>query len=109
MPRGGYRTGAGRPAGSRNVRKGVSPGSPLYKAWVRLADVSPEIGARLPTEVGGRESPLQYMLRIIQDENVDPTRRDRMAIAAAPYCHPRVADDGVGKKETRAKRAPSRD
>jgi hypothetical protein len=55
--------------------------------------------------MGEGETPLQYMLRIIRDEAVDPIRRDRMAIAAAPYCHPRVAENRVGKKETEAKRA----
>jgi hypothetical protein len=36
------------------------------------------------------------MLSVMQDESVDPLRRDRMAIAAAPFVH-RRADD-VGKK-----------
>ena len=33
----------------------------------------------------------------MRDPKVDPKRRDRMAIAAAPYCHPRA--DLKGKKD----------
>lgn len=37
------------------------------------------------------ETPLQYMLRIMRDETIDPARRDDMAKAAAPYLHARLA------------------
>jgi hypothetical protein len=37
------------------------------------------------------ESPLQYMLRVMRDENVAPERRDQMAKWAAAYVHPRLA------------------
>ena len=37
------------------------------------------------------ESPLDYMLRRMRDPSVDPEIRDRMAIAVAPYCHPRLS------------------
>ena len=36
-------------------------------------------------------TPLDYMLRILRDENEDTPRRDEMAKAAAPYCHPRLS------------------
>ncbi len=47
----------------------------------------------------GRMSPLEYMLSVMNDPGVDDARRDRMAIAAAPYIHARVADAKPGKKE----------
>ena len=47
----------------------------------------------------GRLSPLDYMLSVINDPEADPARRDRMAIAAAPYVHARAADTAPGKKE----------
>ena len=47
----------------------------------------------------GRISPLDYMLSVMNDPGVDDARRDRMAIAAAPYVHARVADAKRGKKE----------
>jgi hypothetical protein len=34
--------------------------------------------------------PLEYILSVVRDPSVDSERRDRMAIAAAPYCHPRL-------------------
>jgi len=50
-------------------------------------------------------SPLDHMLTVMRDRTADPKRRDRMAIAAAPYCHPRVADYRVGAKDMKAEAA----
>jgi hypothetical protein len=79
--RGGYRVGAGRPKGAKNRSKGP-----------------PQIG--LPHVPGGR-LPLAYMLAVMNDEQADPERRDKMAIAAASFCHPRA----VAGKKTRAAEA----
>src|SRR5262245_427836 len=53
--------------------------------------------------------PLDYMLKVMRDPKADKARRDRMAIAAAPYCHERVGDkrfdNRVGKKEVAAQAA----
>jgi hypothetical protein len=38
---------------------------------------------------GGQTTPLDYMMAIINNSDEDPVRRDKMAIAAAPYYHPR--------------------
>jgi phage terminase small subunit len=43
-------------------------------------------------------------LRIMNTPTEDPLRRDRMAIAAAPFCHRRASEKG-GKKEEREKKA----
>jgi hypothetical protein len=44
--------------------------------------------------------PLDYMLSVIRDPTATQERRDRMAIAAAPFCHPRLTEAlKVGKKE----------
>jgi hypothetical protein len=69
MPRGGSRPGAGRKQGSASRR-------------------SQEVTAAI-IETG--ELPLEYMLKVVRDENADQKRRDAMAIAAAPYVHPRLA------------------
>lgn len=69
MPRGGSRPGAGRKQGSASKR-------------------SQEVTAVL-IETG--ELPLEYMLKVLRDEQADEKRRDAMAIAAAPYVHPRLA------------------
>ena len=34
--------------------------------------------------------PLDYMLRIMRDPDLDPARRDVMARSAAPMCHPQL-------------------
>jgi len=44
---------------------------------------------RAETEASG-ELPLEYFLRIMRDPNESDERRDRMAMAAAPYLHPRL-------------------
>jgi len=36
-------------------------------------------------------TPLQYMLKVMRDEEADKERRDDMAKAAAPYVHPKLA------------------
>ena len=43
--------------------------------------------------------PLEYMLAVLNDETAPAARRDRMAIAAAPYVHARVGDQRLGKRE----------
>jgi hypothetical protein len=44
------------------------------------------------------ELPLEYMLRIMRDPTVEDARRDKMAALAAPFCHPRIADNRFGVK-----------
>jgi len=75
MARGGYRPGAGRPKGSG--RKILPP------AKLSAADVKDIVAA-------AGESPLAYMLRVMNNPEVDPSRRDRIAVAAAPFVHPRI-------------------
>jgi hypothetical protein len=41
-------------------------------------------------EAGG-EMPLDYMLTVMRDPKVDAKRRDAMAMAAAPYLHPKLS------------------
>jgi anthranilate phosphoribosyltransferase len=63
VPRGGARVGAGGPKKPRKLSR-------------------PKV---LSTSKG--ETPLEYMLAVIHDEEADASRRDRMAVAAAPYLH----------------------
>ena len=49
-------------------------------------------------------TPLDYMLKVMNDPQAEKERRDRMAQAAAPYIHAR-AGEGVGKKDEKAERA----
>lgn len=38
------------------------------------------------------QTPLEYMLRVMRDSRASGERRDKMAIAAAPYVHPKLAN-----------------
>lgn len=60
---------AGRPKGSKNKRT--------------LAQIE-------AVKAKNGELPLDYMLRVMSDENADQSRRDDMAKAAAPYLHARL-------------------
>lgn len=81
MPRGGYRAGAGRP-------KGSSPSAPEPNR-TRINIAAKKAGL----------SPLDYMLQVMNDEEADASRRDRMAVAAAPFVHAKPGDAPKGKKE----------
>lgn len=87
---GGYRPGAGRPRKSAKRKAKRAQG----------AKAGPS-GVAVPVGPGARAdmTPLEYMLAVMRDPGADSARRDRMAIAAAPFCHVRVADNQVGKKE----------
>jgi hypothetical protein len=47
------------------------------------------------------ETPRDYMLRVMRDPTVDWNRRDAMAKAAAPYCHPHLASVEHGGVESK--------
>jgi phage terminase small subunit len=49
--------------------------------------------------------PLDHMLAVMRDPAADPARRDRMAIAAAQYCHQRAVDTRRSKKSQDAEAA----
>jgi len=88
MARGGYRPGAGRPKGrTGKTKKTICP-----------------IGQKTePTTAGAEnQTPLSYMLSVMNDPRADKELRARMAIAAAPYIHTRA---GEGKKQEKADRA----
>lgn len=81
--KGGARPGAGR-------KKGV----PNRKTAEKVAAIA-----------ASGETPLDYMLRVMRDENADSARRDEMAKAAAPYSHAKLqpVDGKTGSSEIRAK------
>ena len=49
-------------------------------------------------------NPLDYMLKVMNDPTAEKERRDRMAIASAPFIHAR-AGEGKGKKDEKEERA----
>ena len=86
MASGGYRPGAGRPVGAKGKAK-IAPTKKMK-----------------PGSKAKNLSPLEYMLNVMNDEGVDKNRRDRMAIAAAPFIHSRKGE-GLGKKDEASERA----
>ena len=65
MAQGGARPGAGRKKGGKN------------RATAEAMEQAKATG----------EMPLDYMLRVMRDDEADKDRRDRMAAAAAQYLH----------------------
>ncbi|WP_152045490.1 hypothetical protein [Aureimonas psammosilenae] len=39
----------------------------------------------------GGTTPLEYMLKVMRNPRAEGERRDRMAVAAAPYVHPKLS------------------
>jgi len=81
--RGGKREGAGRPKGSNG----------------------PSMRAILERAIKGGEMPIDYMLRIMRDEETSSMRRDEMAKAAARYLHAQVRVIDVEQEESEGETA----
>lgn len=92
MSRGGFRPGAGRPAKNK-TSKPKEPEAPASSN--QASDAQTE-----------NLDPLTYMLKVMNDPTADKGRRDRMAVAAAPFVHGRKGE-GQGKKDERADKAKS--
>lgn len=92
MPRGGSRPFSG----------GARPGAGRPKKGQGMAEVPAQAAA-------AGKTPLQHMLDVMNDESADPGRRDRMAIAAAPYVHraARTGQPGVKDQRTEAAKRAS--
>jgi len=106
MPRGGFRSMLGRPKGVKET-KPRKPRTPRNSLPAPDIDREAAVVAN-PADIAAinnGSTPLEYMLAIMRDPGADQTRRDRMAMAAAPYCHPRMFDQRVGKKEVQKAKA----
>jgi hypothetical protein len=70
------------PRGSKlgERRGGRQKGTPNRATAARQAEIA-----------ASGETPLDYTLRVMRDETADPSRRDEMARAVAPYVHPKLA------------------
>jgi hypothetical protein len=88
MARGGYRPGAGRPPGSGKGQNDENAAEPC------AADLEPV-----------ERTPLEYMLAVMNDTTADAARRDRMAIAAAPFVHGKIPEGGKKEQAKGAARA----
>ena len=87
MPSGGKRPGAGRPKGARNKKRAQKLGR------IRLS-------RRELDAVSRGTTPLEYCLSVMRDLTVNVDRRDKLAVAAMPYCHAKLERPAkLGKKE----------
>lgn len=98
MARGGARPGAGRPKSSRASKE------PAKKESRKQArDDAP---ASTFSTGGAKLTPLEYMLLVMNSDEVDDGRRDRMAVAAAPFVHTKMGEGGKkDQKQEAAKTA----
>lgn len=96
MARGGYRDGAGRPKGT-SKKEVVAKIVKERKQQIASGD---ETKKQSITKI---RTPLEHMLEVMNDDNADEMRRDRMAIAAAPFVHAKAGEKGI--KETRLEEA----
>lgn len=66
--------------------------APGIKTGGRKKGVRNKASAKMAAEIASTgETPAEYMLRVMRDRSVDHDRRDKMAVAAAPYVHNRLA------------------
>lgn len=92
MARGGYRPNSGPKKGAKYNKSGEKT-------------VKSDIPADIQDEAAAENlDPLSYMLKVMNDPNAEKERRDRMAVAAAPFCHSRKGE-GQGKKQEKDDRA----
>lgn len=88
MPRGGARLGAGRPKkGSVKVRPVVPLDAPTSPPAASSRVSVPRVEA-------DDKLPLEYMVAVMNDPDADELRRDRMAVAAAPFLHAKSGETG---------------
>ncbi|PKN20901.1 MAG: hypothetical protein CVU71_03730 [Deltaproteobacteria bacterium HGW-Deltaproteobacteria-6] len=100
--RGGARPGSGPKKGTKyKPRASKGKGKPAVEPKTKKPEVPQDIQDEAALQ---NMTPLDYMLKVMRDTNADTTRRDRMAQAAAPFVHPRIAE-GKGKKGEKENKA----
>jgi hypothetical protein len=117
MPRGGYRPGSGPAKGSHyKPRVPKVPGDEPVKVKKTVKKtveiVEPKAPAKkkacVPVDVvadaaTANQTPLEFVLSVMRDKEIDVNRRDRMAALALPFCHPKAGEKG--KKEEKSEKA----
>ncbi len=76
--------------------------NPRVLAEIDLRKNKPVTESKTPAvaiEIPDGSNPLDYMLKVMNDPMADESRRDKMAVAAAPYMHVKKGEGG--KKDER--------
>jgi phage terminase small subunit len=103
MARGGYRSGSGPQKGTKYRPRSAKTKTKAAK--IPRKPKKDKIPEDIKTAAADENlTPLDYMLKVMNDALAENERRDRMAIAAAPFVHPRKGE-GAGKKEGREDKA----
>lgn len=99
MARGGYRPGAGRPKGA-TAAKTAAKKTPAKKRATKAAKPAADVPQDVADDAAASGmTPLEFMLQIMRDDDREPADRMRMAVAAAPFVHPRAGETKPGKKD----------
>jgi phage terminase small subunit len=97
MPRGGRRPGTG------GARPGAGRPRKHPKTVVETKkDEAPQSADSPLPPLASTVQPLDYMLTLMRDQNANPEMRARMAVAAAPYVHPKVGEQGKKEQKNEA-------
>lgn len=100
MARGGARPGAGRP---KTARASKEPAKKEVRKPGTRDDIPRDVINAARSE---SLSPLDYMLKVMNSVEADDGRRDRMAVAAAPFVHTKMGEGGKkDQKQDAAKTA----
>jgi hypothetical protein len=81
MPRGGHRAGSGRPKGACDKHPRL-----------RMRDLAAQVRA------DAMEMPIDRLIRRLNDASLSEEYRDKLAVAIAPYCSPRLSSVAITKR-----------
>ncbi|WP_207479554.1 hypothetical protein [Arenibaculum pallidiluteum] len=100
MARGGFRPGAGRPKGAKKATPAVKKAEAVLDQAAAAAPEAPAPKRRFATA-------LDFAMAAINGElpDIESADRTRLAIAAMPYQHPKLAEQAPGKKAEKEKAA----
>lgn len=101
MARGGYRPGSGPAKGTKYRPRGTK--ETMVKTTKKKNAIPDDV---IEKAKEAHLTPLEYMLKVMNDDKEDKELRARMAVSAAPYMHPRKGET-MGKKDEKADRAKS--
>lgn len=102
MPRGGARPGAGRP--KKAPVKKTGPVDSAVDADGYKTDPRWPFGREKPPEPEDLSTltPLDYLLGIVRNPDMDEKLRIQAATIAAPYCHPKKGESSAKKEAATA-------
>jgi phage terminase small subunit len=96
MPRGGARSGAGRPRKDKDPGRQKQSPPPGSDQGSKPPPLKGEIVTTSPFLAPKGTSPREFLLQIMSDPELPLAFRKQAAVDALPYCHPKFGE--LGKK-----------